>query len=307
MDYVLNNYRFRKIDNKYIITTDHGSFCILSDKEFSDFRKGKISDEFKERLYESEIILDEKNLNESVRLMKRRNDFLFSGTSLHIMVVTLRCNMNCVYCHASSKPENEKEFDMDLETAKKTVDFIFQSPSKCITIEFQGGEPLLNWNVIKETVAYAKGKNLIAGKDLKITIVTNLEMMDEDKLSYLIENEVDICTSLDGPKVLHDYNRNFVKGSNYETVVKWIKKIKEKYSNRGIKDRKIHALVTLTKKSLEYSKEIVDEYIKNGLDVIHLRFLNKLGGEKKAWSEIYYSAPDFLDFWKKAVLKTLNE
>lgn len=209
--------------------------------------------------------------------------------------------MNCIYCHASSKAAKKTEYDMNKETAQKTVDFIFQSPSKSISIEFQGGEPMLNWDTVKYIIEYAQEKNKQADKDLKITIVTNFTKMDEDKLDYLIKNEIDICTSLDGPKVLHDYNRIYTEGSNYDQVINWIKKIKEEYKKRNIKNRKVHALVTLTKKSLEYPKEIVDEYLKLGLDNVHLRFLNNLGIAQKAWPSINYDVKEYLDFWKKAI------
>jgi His-Xaa-Ser system radical SAM maturase HxsB len=301
MDYAFNNYRAKKFKNKYFLTTDHGSYCILSENEFKKLKQNNINEKLKEKLEEREIVLNNANLDEAVRLMRNRNSFLFSGTSLHIIVVTLRCNMKCIYCHASSKHENEIKFDMDKETARKTVDFIFQTPNKNITIEFQGGEPLLNWHVVKYVIEYTQKKNKEMKKNLMITIVTNLTQMDKEKMNYLIKREVSICTSLDGPKKLHDYNRKFVSGSNYEQVVKWIKRFNDEYKKRNIKNRRMNALVTLTRKSLSYPKEIVDEYVKLGLKDIHLRFLNNLGVARQVWPKINYSVGEYLDFWKKAV------
>ena len=149
MDYLINNYRAKKFRNKYLVTTDHGSYCILSLDEFKRLSQNNIDDPLKTKLEKKEIILSHSNINETARLIRNRNDFLFHGTSLHIVVVTLRCNMKCIYCHASSRRENEFEFDMNKETARKTVDFIFQTPNDSITIEFQGGEPLLNWGIVK--------------------------------------------------------------------------------------------------------------------------------------------------------------
>jgi uncharacterized protein len=209
--------------------------------------------------------------------------------------------MNCVYCHASSKSRIMKEFDMDEKIAKKTVDFIFETPSPGLTIEFQGGEPLLNWKIVKYIIEYAQEKNTIHKKKLMITIVTNLTEMDEKKMEYLIEKGVHVCTSLDGPKELHDHNRRYLGGSNFHQVTKWIKRFNQEYKIRKIKDTKINALVTLTKKSLSYPKEIVNEYVKLGLTSIHLRFLNRLGTAKKAWPIINYPVKEYLDFWKKAV------
>ena len=301
MDYKINNYRFKKFGSKYFVTTDHGSYCILSDKEFEKLKQNNIDGELKEKLMGKELLLDETNMEEAIRLTRNRNNFLFSGTSLHIVVVTLRCNMNCIYCQASSEQADKKEFDMDKEIAKKTVDFIFQTSNKNITIEFQGGEPLLNWEVVKYIIEYAENKNEQMKKNVLITIVTNLTRMDEEKMNYLIDHEVGVCTSLDGSKELHDSNRKFYGGSNYEQVIEWIKRFSEEYKKRDIENRRINALVTLTRKSLDYPREIVDEYVTLGLKGIHLRFLNRLGVAKDVWSEINYSSERYIDFWERAV------
>jgi His-Xaa-Ser system radical SAM maturase HxsB len=300
MEFTLNNYRFKKFGDKYFLTTDHGSYCILSEEEFNKLKQSNIDENLLKKLEEKEIILNENNFNEAVRLTVERNQFLLAGTSLHIVIPTLRCNMNCIYCHASSRPLNEKGYDMDKETAKNTVDFIFQTPNRYITIEFQGGEPLLNWEIVKYIVEYALEKNRKAKKDLVITIVTNLTEMTEEKMEYLIDHNVTVCTSLDGPKEVHNYNRKFIGGNNYDIVVKWIKKFNSEYEKRKIK-HKLNALVTLTRKSLNHPKEIVDEYVNLGLNNIHLRFLNHLGVAKKVWSSINYSVEEYLNFWKKAV------
>jgi His-Xaa-Ser system radical SAM maturase HxsB len=301
MDYIINNYRSKKFKDKYFVTTDHGSYCILSRDEFKKLKQNNLDEKLKKKLEEKEIILQDINIDETIRLTRNRNSFLFSGTSLHIIIVTLRCNMKCIYCHASSKSKNENEYDMDKETAKKTVDFIFQTPNDNITIEFQGGEPLLNWGIVKYIIEYTEEKNKQAKKSVFITIVSNLTEMNEEKMYYLMEHNVDVCTSLDGPKELHDHNRKLIGGSNYEQVTKWIKRFNEEYKKRNIKNRRINALVTLTKKSISHPKDIVNEYIQLGMKDIHLRFLNNLGIAKKAWPNINYSIQEYLDFWGKAV------
>jgi His-Xaa-Ser system radical SAM maturase HxsB len=299
MKYTLNNYRDKKFGNKYLITTDQGSFAFLTNKEFQKLKSKNLDKKLFDKLEKAGIILTDKNINQTINDYKERNLSLFYGASLHIVVTTLRCNMNCIYCHANSVPKNSKGYDMDKETAKKTVDFIFQSPSKAITIEFQGGEPLLNFEIVKYITNYALEKNKTEKKDLKITIVTNLTAMDDKKLDFLIKKDIGICTSLDGPKEIHDYNRKHKK-SNYETVVKWIKKINKKYKQLN-NNNKMHAILTLTKKSLKYPEKIVDEYVKLNLEIIHLRFLNNLGVAQKSWKHISYSVDEYLKFWINAV------
>jgi len=303
MLHILNNFRARKLGNRYFVTTDHGSHCVLSESEFKQLKQNKL-DKIMGLLEEREIILNDRNLEEAVRLTRNRYNFLARGTSLHIVVVTKRCNMKCIYCQASSETMNRTGFDMDMDTAKKTVDFIFQTPSKGLTIEFQGGEPLLNWGVVKYIIKYARKRT---GKDLRISFVTNMTEMDNEKMNFLIDNDIGVCTSLDGPKELHDHNRKFFGGSNYGQVVKWIKRFNE-YNKKNMNSH-INALVTLTRESLKHPEEIVDEYVELGLKQIHLRFLNNLGVAKKAWTTINYSVDEYLDFWKKAVehIETLKE
>ncbi|MCF7861556.1 His-Xaa-Ser system radical SAM maturase HxsB [Candidatus Woesearchaeota archaeon] len=300
MDYTINNYRAKKIDGKYFVTTDHGSFCVLDDDEFRKLKQNNIKDDLRRKLEEREIVLTNNNISEAIRLQKNRDNFLFRGTSLHIIVTTLRCNMNCIYCHASSKNENESKYDMDLDTAKKTVDFIFQTTSDNITIEFQGGEPLLNWNIIKYITKYAKEKNKILKKRLNLTLVTNFTTMDREKMQFIINEGICVCTSLDGPKELHDQNRKYKSESNYESVIYWIREFKKEYEKIDSRNE-INALVTITKASLKFPREIVDEYVKNKLKIIHLRFLNNLGYAHKLWNEIGYTSDQFITFWKEAV------
>ncbi len=303
MQYTLNNYRSRKFGNRHFLTTDHGSFCILSDKEFRKLKGNKFDDDKKlfRLLEEREIILNEKNIGETIRLTRNRLHYLSKGTSLHIIVLTRRCNMNCIYCQAGSAPAGKKGFDMDRETAKRTVDFIFQTPAKNFTVEFQGGEPLLNWDVLAYIVKYAKERNRTAGKNMRISVVTNLSLMDEEKFRFLVDEGIRICTSFDGPKQIHDSNRILSGRSNYEQVVGWLERFRTEYKKRNINAMGVSALVTLTRKSLGYPEEIVDEYVKAGLNLIHLRFLHRLGVAKATWSEINYSVDEYLDFWKKAV------
>lgn len=301
--YALNNYRVRKLKDRYLITSDHGSWVILDKDSFKLLKTGALCEDkaLFEKLKEKGIVLAKDNLNKVVKSVRERNSFLFHGPSLHIIVPTLRCNMNCVYCHASSKPIDLKSFDMDEETAKNAVDFMFQSPNDVLTIEFQGGEPLLNFSVVEYITTYARKLNEKYKKDLRIIIVTNLSLMDDKKLDFLINNNVGICTSLDGPKKVHDQNRVYYRGKgSYEDVIRWINKINDEYKTKGMK-RNVGALITITRSSLKYPEEIIDEYLKHGFTELHLRFLHNIGDARPCWKKISYSAEEFIDFWKKAV------
>lgn len=303
----INNYRYKKLGKSFLVTTDSGGWCFLSEKEMSLLKKRKIDEKKLFELLEKEgIIITEKNENEVIEAFRNRNSFLWQGASLHIIVPTLRCNMNCIYCHASSKPLNARNFDMSRETARKAVEFIFQSPSRIISIEFQGGEPLLRFDLVKGIIEYAKKLNRERKKNLDFSLVTNLSLMDNEKMRYFVQNNVGICTSLDGPKKVHDRNRKFFSGSSHMHVAKWAKKINMSYKSRNKTEssgRRHHldALMTVTRYSLPYWKEIVDEYLKNGIKNLSLRPLHNLGYASGMWKEIGYTAEEFIEFWKKAM------
>jgi len=285
----LGHYRVRKLKGGYVVTTDHSAWAFLTEAEMAKLRREELSEPLSSVLRDKGIILNQSNVDQVVKDYRQKYDFLFKGTSLHIIVPTLRCNQDCIYCHACSRGVKEKGYDMDEETAKKTVDFILQSPSEPITIEFQGGEPLLNFDIVKFVVKYAKEKN--PGKNLNFTIVTNLVELDDEKLDFLKRENVGICTSLDGPA--HDKNRG-----HHALVKKQIKKI--------LKDYKINAMSLTTKHSLPYAKETVDEYHDLGLDRIWIKPVNNLGRAMKNWKGIQITAQEFLDFWKKALARVVE-
>ncbi|MCD6215492.1 MAG: His-Xaa-Ser system radical SAM maturase HxsB [Candidatus Aenigmarchaeota archaeon] len=297
--YIENRFLTKKLgENRYLITTDHGAWAILSKKEYDLLRLGRLNEDpsLINFLEEKGIILTERNIKKVLSNTRDKFSRVFNGTSLHVITTTLRCNQKCIYCHALSRPMDAKEYDMDEETARAVVDFIFQSPSKTIGIEFQGGEPLANFDIIKYIIEYAKKKNRTEKRDMRFMIVSNLTMMTKEKLKFLLKNQVGLCTSLDGPKEVHDKNRKYFDGrGSYDDVVHWIKDIKKQNAYT------LGALPTISKFSLPYWKEIIDEYRRLGFDRIRIRNLMNLGFASARWDEIGYTAEEFLDFWKKSL------
>ncbi len=299
--------RFKKLDNKYLLTNDSGFYYFLRTDKFKDFMEGKLEKEsdIYQELKEKGFIKDDFDIDKMVKTCRSCNASLINGPSLHIIVATLRCNFKCIYCQASRRSTEEKQYDMDVKTAKKVVDIIFKSPSKVITIEFQGGEPLVNWPVVEFIVKYAREKNRTEKKKLFISLVSNFSLMTEKKYKFLTEKEVGLCTSLDGPEELQNKNRPWPNRNSYRVTTSWIDKIKKDVSNKEKKGKQCYylsALTTISKFSLKYPKEIVDEYLKQGFNGIHLRplsFLGFSGGPAK--EKIGYTPKEFMQFWRKAM------
>ncbi len=305
----LNNagfFRHKRLNGRYLLTGDAGEHIFLSEREFKDFIEGRLDE--KSQAYN---LLDEKNFlgntidkKGSALKYREKYSYLRQGTSLHIIIPTLRCNHGCIYCHAEARTCAEKGYDMDKVTARKVVDTIFESPNQSLTIEFQGGEPLLNWEVVVYIVNYAFKKNRLLKKKLSFVVVSNLTLMTKKRLSFLQKNKVKICTSLDGPKFIHDRNRPMENGaSGYELTTRWIKEL------NCAQDGFSSVLATVNKYSLKYPREIIQEHLKLGLLHMSLRPVNFLGRGGKRREEMGIIAEEFLEFYREALdyIIELNE
>lgn len=228
---------------------------------------------------------------------RSKKGFLRNFTVLHMVVVTARCNFTCKYCHASSEGLDKTLWDMSPSTARKVVDMIFQTPSPMIKIEFQGGEPLSNWNAIKTIVEYAKTVNKKKNKRLEFVLCTNLTLITEEILKFLKEHHVLISTSLDGPKYLHDKQRILrTGGGTYDLFIERLK-----IAKNFLGTNQISALMTTTKYSIPHFRDIIDEYISHNFQGVFFRPLNPFGNAKVEREELGYNIDDFISAYKEAL------
>lgn len=294
-------FRFKKFWDDYLITNDIAKYSFLTKYEFSNFISWwlKSWDKYDE-LLEKNFIKNNNYEKEMASAFALKNNFLAFWPSLHIIVTTLRCNHKCQYCHAAVAPMTAKEMDMTEDTAKKVVDTIFFTSNPSLTIEFQWGESLVNWPIVKYIIEYAEVKAFHLKKNLTFALVSNLSLMDEEKLNYLITHNVQISTSLDWDEETHNFNRTFKEGNSFEKVTYWIKRINEEYKNRWI-ETKVWALLTVTKKTLSRYKEVIDTYVSLGLDGIFLRPLNPYGFAAAELEKLWYEPEEFIEFYKKSL------
>ena len=310
IDYIQNFYRFSLFDKKkqmYLLNVDDGSFIFVNDSVFKQIKRGKMIDKTSyENLLTKGILITPSNISNIIKQTKTKYSFLENGTSLHIVIPTYRCNQGCTYCFASPKEIDDLENgnDLDTKTSKKIIEFIMSSPSKPATIEFTGGEAMANYPQIQVMVKYAKKLNKTVKKNLKLAIVTNLTMVNEEMINWLIDNDVSICTSLDGPEHVHDKNRYIqLKQGNkigtHKTVTRWINRINEIYKEKGL-NKQVTSLPTITKYSLPYYKEIIDEHLKYNLDSIDIRSLTYVGKANEE-ENVLYSHDEFNIFYKNCL------
>ncbi len=115
---------------------------------------------------------------------------------------------------------------MSFDVSEKAVDFALQSASEDLLFEFQGGEPLANFNTLKHIVEYTNEKNKELNKRITFNLVSNLILLNEDMIKFLVDNNVVISTSIDGPEMVHNSNRILKKGNCLDTVKKNMLKLR---------------------------------------------------------------------------------
>ncbi len=299
-------FQFRELGGGLLLTNDFGGYAYLSRGEFAKYRAGKLkpAGATYDALAAGGFVKDRLDFDKLFGRWKSSNASVFQGTGLHIFVLTLRCNHRCLYCQSSVVGERSGGVDMTAATARKSVDLAFQTPRSALTIEFQGGEPLANWPVLREAVRYARLKEKRTGKKLTLALVSNFSLMDEEKAEFLLRNEVSICTSLDGPAAIHNKNRVYSGGNSHAATVKWLKYFKARHDAQkgpGYRVFKPGALLTVSKQSLGSARAIVDEYAALGIEEVFLRPLAPIGYAKKHWELIGYTPEEFLKFYKEAL------
>ena len=304
--YKLLPFYFDRIADKEILVNELGDMLILpigSVKEIVE-KNVCISSELYKTLHANFFISDKiiHPLFEvySSRLRAKKEN-LGTRASLHIFVLTLRCNQNCTYCQASSKVIDACSVSMSKQTMDSSIDLMFKSNSDNLTMEFQGGEPTLEFELFAYGVRRALSINESRKKNLSIVLCTNCVDLSDTLLSFCREHSVLISSSLDGPQELHDKNRG--RFGSYEKVIGGFNKVR----NYLGADR-LSALMTTSVLSLNYSKEIIDEYIQQGFTSIFIRSLNPYGQALDGTDWNKYT-DKFIEFYKQSLnyIITINQ
>ncbi|MCK5605880.1 SPASM domain-containing protein, partial [Candidatus Pacearchaeota archaeon] len=138
------------------------------------------------------------------------------------MNISHTCDLNCHYCYADGGTYYKKDAIMDKNTAEKSIDFLINNSGEepSLSVSFFGGEPLLNFPVLKHTVEYAKTQGKLHDKKFQFHVTTNGIHLDEKIREFLNEERFSIIVSFDGPKRIHDNQRRYRDGrGSYKTVM----------------------------------------------------------------------------------------
>jgi uncharacterized protein len=300
--YTLLPFRFLDLDSdRYILTNFSGEYLVIPSDQLLPLVRGKLQmhtplyNELKSLHFlcdgDSTVALDLLSTK-----YRTRQELLSHFTSLFMFVVTLRCEHSCPYCQVSRQCDDRLAFDMPVEVAERAIDFMFRSPSPTIKVEFQGGEPLLNFDLVRHIVGLVEQRNQVEQRNIAFVIATNLALLTDEVLDFCIAHDVYISTSLDGPRELHNRNRPRPGGDSFERAVSGIRRVRE-----ALGPDRISALMTTTLASLSQPVEIIDEYLRQGFCSIFLRSISPYGFAIKTGHADKYHMEDWLGFYRRGL------
>lgn len=206
------------------------------------------------------------------------------NTKVHILILQLtqNCNLRCEYCLYSGNyntryHQNKK---MSLKTAKSAIDFLktHSTEKEKVYIAFYGGEPLLEFELIKESVAYAE--SILSDKEIEYSMTTNGTLLREEIMDFIVKYQFRITVSIDGPKEVHDRNRHFAESDmgSFDTIMENLHIFCDKYPEFYESNVRFNTVL-----STEYSFSCSDSYFKE--DELFKDSIFSLSGISKSFSK----------------------
>lgn len=267
------------INSGAIHSVDEVAYDMIS--LFKTKEKEEIINELLEKYSHDETVTkDELNecYNDIIYLEENEQIFTTSGyEDLHIKKTTITkpivkalcfhvahtCNLNCSYCFASQGRFNGNKgraVMMDFEVGKRALDFLIENSTgrTHLEVDFFGGEPLMDWDVIKELVAYGRSLEPIHNKVFRFTLTTNGILIDDDVIEFSNKEMANVVLSLDGRKEVHDHLRkDYNEQGSYDIIVPKFKEFVEKREASGNKNTNYYMRGTYTHNNLDFTKDIL--------------------------------------------------
>ena len=205
-----------------------------------------------EELREKGMLFTEDIYKDAIENFAGQHDTVVKALCLHI---AHDCNLACRYCFAEEGEYHGHRELMSFEVGKQALDFLIANSGsrRNLEVDFFGGEPLMNWNVVKELVRYGREQEKIHGKNFRFTLTTNGVALNDEVMEFCNREMGNVVLSIDGRKEIHDYMRPFPKGAgSYDLILPKFQKFAEsrnqdKYYVRG----------TFTHYNLDFSQDVL--------------------------------------------------
>ncbi|MBE6881853.1 MAG: thioether cross-link-forming SCIFF peptide maturase [Ruminococcaceae bacterium] len=167
------------------------------------------------------------------------------------------CNLRCKYCFASTGDFGKGRMLMPVETGKKAIDFLLTHSGNRhnLELDFFGGEPLMNWDAVKEIVDYARSKEEEYNKKFRFTVTTNGVLLNDENIDYINKEMKNVVLSLDGRKCVNDNMRPTInKKGSYDIIVPKFRKLVEKRMQGENKEYYVRG--TFTKENIDFAQDV---------------------------------------------------
>ena len=181
----------------------------------------------------------------------KNNSNVVKALCLHIAHT---CNLNCSYCFASQGKYQGERALMSFEVGKQAFDFLIANSGtrRNLEVDFFGGEPLMNWDVVKQLVAYARSIEKEHNKNFRFTLTTNGMLIDDEIIDFLNKEMSNVVLSLDGRRDVHDhFRKDYAGNGSYDKIVPKFQRLVEK---RGGKDYYVRG--TFTHNNVDFTNDI---------------------------------------------------
>ena len=266
-------YQYKNNGYNIVLDVNSGSVHVVDDVVydviplFEEKRKEEIYDDLKDRYNEEEI----KEAIEDVEELKKEEmlftedvykdyvlDFKKRKTVVKALCLHIAhdCNLACKYCFAEEGEYHGRRALMSFEVGKKALDFLIENSGnrRNLEVDFFGGEPLMNWEVVKQLVEYGRSKEKEHNKNFRFTLTTNGVLLKDEIMEFQNKEKSKEHLSLDGRKEVNDMMRPFRNGKgSYDMIVPKFQKFAQK---RGQKDYYIRG--TFTRNNLDFSKDVIE-------------------------------------------------
>ncbi|WP_081821585.1 His-Xaa-Ser system radical SAM maturase HxsB [Achromobacter sp. DH1f] len=299
-------YQTRAIDNDWLAVSSAGDHVFLTADQARSLAQGRVTElplSLQADLKAGHFVanLDRSGSRRLLASRKAaRRETIAGGVSLHIIVPTLQCAHSCQYCQVS-RSLTDTGHTLSHADLLAACDSVFESDAPALTIEFQGGDPLLRFDMVQIAITRIHERNRSEGRQLRFVIASTLHQLDREMCRFLARHGVFLSTSIDGPAALHNRNRPTPGRNAYERTLAGIELARSELGHDAVS-----ALMTTTKASLTHPEEIVDEYVKLGFNDIFIRPLSSYGFAKRNQRLLGYRPEQFYDFYRRALDRILH-
>lgn len=263
---------FKKCGLNIVLDVNSGAIHVVDDvvydilEIYEKYKKDEIVDILKNR-YDKEIILEaideiEKLIEEKMLFTEDIYKDMVSDKNEKSFIKALclniahDCNLRCKYCFASEGKYNGKRELMSSETGKRAIDFVIENsgPRHNIEVDLFGGEPLMNFDAVKEIVKYARGREKECNKNIRFTITTNATLLNDEIMKFIDDEMGNVVLSIDGRKEVNDKIRVRYDGTgSFDAIMPKIKKMVEMRQD----GKQYYVRGTFTRNNLDFYNDVM--------------------------------------------------